>query len=129
MMTKKPSSVKNDAASNKETAKNPSTAVATQPKYNTNLSTNPNEKSKSRITVKYDVGFHNAIYIRGQGGANLNWERGVPLKNISANEWVWDCDANFSTIEFKILINDRVYETGPNHHLKYGSQAQILPKF
>lgn len=129
MMGKKPSSVKNESTSNKEATKNPSTAVATQPTYNTNLATKPGTKgAKSRILVKYDVGFHNALYIRGQG-ANLNWERGVPLKNVNADEWVWESDADFSNLEFKILINDRVYETGNNHNLKCGTHTQIHPKF
>lgn len=128
MMTKKPSSVKNDSAT-KESTKNPSTSLSTQPTYNTNLSTKNAKGSKSRIQVKYDVGFHNALYIRGQGGANLNWEKGVPLKNVTPDEWVWESDADFSNIEFKILINDRVYETGHNHHLKCGTQTQINPKF
>lgn len=84
--------------------------------------------TKTRITVKYDVGFHNNLYIRGTG-ANLNWNKGVPMKNVKADEWIWETDASFPSGEFKVLINDRIYETGPNHPLKSGTNIQYTPHF
>lgn len=96
---------------------------------NKNLATTgQNNKTKTRITVKYDVGFNNVLYLRGQG-ANLSWDRGVALKNVKADEWVWETDANFSSGEFKVLINDRLYETGTNHPFKAGANINYTPKF
>jgi hypothetical protein len=96
------------------------------------LATKPNESKKSqlktRITVKYDTGFKNHLYIRGKG-ANLNWEKGEVLRNVKADEWVWETDANFSHCEFKILLNDCDYETGNNHYLNQGATITYTPRF
>lgn len=82
----------------------------------------------TRIIVKYDVGFNNAIYLRGEG-ANLNWNHGVILKNIKADEWCWETDLLFNKCEFKVLINDRQYELGENHKLQCGTSYVYTPSF
>lgn len=84
--------------------------------------------AKTKIVVRYDVGFQNSLTIRGKG-ANLTWDRGLPLKNIKHDEWVWETDAPFSHGEFKVLINDHHYEAGPNHLLNCGTSVQYTPKF
>ena len=106
------------------------TALTTQP--NTALAiSNPSAAKKgpkTRVTVKYDVGFNNTLYLRGKG-ANLSWDKGIPLKNIKRDEWTWETDALFSTCEFKVLVNDKHYETGENHTLTCGASIQYTPKF
>ena len=86
------------------------------------------KNGSTRIIIKYDVGFNNALFIRGKG-ANLNWEKGIPLKNVKRDEWVWETNAPFATCEFKILINDSQYELGENHQLSHGATAHHTPKF
>lgn len=86
------------------------------------------KSSATKILIRYDAGFPNQLFIRGKG-ANLSWDRGFPLKNISANEWVWESDAAFSALEFKVLINDAQYEVGDNHQITCGSTIQYTPKF
>ncbi len=86
-------------------------------------------KGKTRITIKYDVGFHNTLFIRGQGINGMSWDRGTPLKNVKADEWVWETDNSFANAEFKVLINDRVYEVGTNHTLKCGANFHYSPRF
>ncbi|MBM3208417.1 MAG: hypothetical protein FJZ57_07455 [Chlamydiae bacterium] len=81
-----------------------------------------------KVVVKFDVGFSNALFIRGQG-AGLSWEKGVPLKNVGACEWVWEPDHAFNECEFKVLINDQQYENGENHHIRYGDVIQYIPVF
>jgi hypothetical protein len=83
---------------------------------------------KTRITVKYDIGFGRMLFLRGRG-ANLSWDKGVALKNMSADEWVWETDTPFSTCEFKVLINDREYEIGENHPLTCGANVSYTPRF
>jgi len=83
---------------------------------------------KTRVVVKYDVGFNNTIYIRGKG-ANLNWDKGILLKNVKADEWIWECELSFTKCEFKMLINDKQYEIGENHPLNCGATVQYTPKF
>ncbi len=85
-------------------------------------------QKKTRITVKYDVGFPNTLYIRGRG-ANLSWDRGVVMKNVKRDEWVWETDSVFTQGEFKVLINDRIYEVGQNHLLQSGATIQYTPHF
>lgn len=84
--------------------------------------------SKTRVTIKFDAGYPNQLYIRGKG-ANLSWDKGQPLKNTKTDEWVWETDAHFTHCEFKILINDRVYENGDNHLLNAGSTLLYTPHF
>lgn len=150
MLTKK-ENLKNDTKGNKNAKTpspledhngccQPSTRTVTQMSPNTH-NTHPNVHEydlhsttskkgayKTRITIKYDVGFHNQLFIRGKG-ANLSWDKGQPLKNIKHDEWLWETDANFTSCEFKILINDRVYENGANHHLNAGSTLLYTPHF
>lgn len=82
----------------------------------------------TKIIVNYDVGFNNALYIRGQG-ANLSWEKGVLMKNVRADEWIWETECPFTNAEFKILVNDKAYEIGQNHTLHCGATIRFSPKF
>lgn len=84
--------------------------------------------SKTRITVRYNTGFNNSLYIRGSG-ANLNWNKGVELKNVNADTWVWETSSKFDRCEFKILLNDSLYENGPNQQVTAGKQLEHTPRF
>lgn len=84
--------------------------------------------AKTRVIVKYDVGFPNHLTIRGKG-ANLSWDRGQPLKNLLKDEWVWETDQSFQQCEFKVLINDTSYEVGGNHSLHAGGSFTYTPHF
>lgn len=86
-------------------------------------------KSSTKIVVKYDCGFSNALFIRGEGIANLNWNKGLPLKNVKKDEWVWETDRPFVKAEYKILINDVKYEIGENHKINNGSTVLCTPNF
>lgn len=83
---------------------------------------------KTRLLVKFDCGFNNWITIRGEG-AGLSWNAGTALKNIGNDEWVFETDAPFVNCEFKVLINDEIYESGPNHPLICGTSTQHTPFF
>ena len=101
--------------------------VASQP---AKLPASPSKKNaqKTKIIVNCDAGFSNELYIRGEG-ANLNWSKGQKLKNVSANEWTWECDQSVSKCEFKILINDECFEKGENHSLSEGACFKCKPQF
>lgn len=107
-----------------------------QPQKKTKASTeNPQEivknsetEKKTRITINYDVGFNNHLFLRGQG-AGLSWEKGVKLKNVKADEWAWETTLPFECCEFKVLINDQHYEIGENHQIKGGSSIKYAPRF
>jgi hypothetical protein len=137
MLTKKQPSTKSETPSNSKTNNNSNTKSASpalQEKHD--LTTTSTQKSssnagknvKTRITVKYDVGFQNNLFIRGKG-ANLSWDKGMQMKNLKNDEWIWETDAAFPNGEFKVLINDRTYETGHNHPLNCGATIQYTPHF
>lgn len=85
-------------------------------------------KQLTKVVVKSDVGFKNEVYIRGHG-ANLSWSHGIKLKNVSANEWVWETTQPFQVCEFKVLINDQHYEAGKNHIIEQGTSFEYVPHF
>jgi len=82
----------------------------------------------SKVEVHYDAGFGNALFIRGKG-AGLNWEKGVALKNVSPDIWMWETDNSFESCTFKLLLNDVQYETGENHFLQFGGIVHYTPRF
>lgn len=93
-----------------------------------NIDTTKKKGPNTRIIVKYDVGFNNSIYLRGDG-ADLSWERGIMLKNVKSDEWIWETNVPFTKCEFKVLINDRQYELGENHRLQCGTSFEYTPSF
>lgn len=86
------------------------------------------KKNTTKLSIRLDCGFLNFLSIRGEG-AGLNWKKGIALKNISANEWVFETDAPFHKCEFKVLLNDEIYEVGPNRVLVCGTHSHYTPKF
>lgn len=89
----------------------------------------PQAASKvTKLLIKIDCGYGNKLTIRGEG-AGLTWSKGLTLKNISANEWLYETSAQFNKCEFKILLNDEIYEAGPNRVLVCGTTSSYTPKF
>lgn len=84
--------------------------------------------TKTKICVQYDVGFNNQIFIRGEG-ANLSWDKGLLLTNTKPDEWIWETEVDFTTCQFKVLINDLIYENGDNHSCKKGEVLTYTPSF
>jgi len=79
------------------------------------------------IDVKLDVGFGNALFMRGHG-AGLNWERGVPLACIDGKTWRW-CQRLKDPITFKVLVNDKVWSAGADFIVKPGQKIELAPAF
>jgi len=81
------------------------------------------------IEVICDVGYGNSLSIVGTG-PGMNWNQGIPLKNIGSNRWICEINSDkFKNFEFKILKNGKDYETGSNHTIECGKAAVITPKF
>ena len=132
-MLTKTASVKNEVKASK--AIKETSLKETEPRKtitkssSTNLSTQSKKQpTKTRITVKYDVGFPRTLYIRGKG-ANLSWDLGVPLTNSKSDEWIWETETSFSSCEFKVLIDDEIYEAGENHQINGGEVLFYTPFF
>lgn len=137
MLTNKtPETLQAEAKPAPKTAKRMETSLFDEPvststaakKTSTRRSAQASGGTTTRVTVKFDVGFHNHLTIRGKG-ANLSWTKGIPLKNQGADEWTWETDAPFEALEFKVLVNDHHYENGENHLLKQGQTLHYTPSF
>ena len=89
----------------------------------------PTKKAlKTSIIARVDVGFGNQLYIRGTG-ADLSWEKGLPLVNVSAYEWAFATTKAKSDVVFKFLINDELWAEGDNIIVAKGATSISSPVF
>lgn len=79
------------------------------------------------IDVKLDVGFGNAVFLRGHGGG-LTWERGLPLVCVDSKTWRWSGVAK-DPITFKLLINDKIWSAGNDLMIAPGQKLEVAPEF
>jgi hypothetical protein len=84
-------------------------------------------KAVTTIEVKMDVGFGNAVYLRGQG-AGLTWEHGQPLVCVDAKTWRWTGEVK-DPIKFKLLLNDKIWSAGNDLVIAPGQKIEIAPEF
>lgn len=94
----------------------------------TSTETEKNGTSTTTIEAKIDVGFGNALFIRGEG-AGLSWEKGVPLDCRDNSTWLWSGQNGRGHVEFKLLLNDAVWADGANLSVKPGEKVQVVPRF
>jgi len=80
------------------------------------------------ISAKIDVGFGNALFIRGSG-AGLSWDRGQPLNCVESSTWVWSTHNRAEEITFKLLVNDQLWCRGENLSALPGIPAEVVPLF
>jgi hypothetical protein len=80
------------------------------------------------ISATIDVGFGHALYVRGEGGG-LSWNRGLALKNVSADKWSWTFSDVSGPITFKFLIDDAVWSVGENYVAVPGASLAFQPVF
>jgi hypothetical protein len=87
--------------------------------------------SKSTLTTiaaKIDIGFGNALYLRGEG-AGLSWDKGTALESTGCDEWTWTSSAVSAPVEFKLLINDEIWSQGANAVVEPGQKIEVIPFF
>ncbi|GAB4281684.1 MAG TPA: hypothetical protein DIU37_06565 [Opitutae bacterium] len=82
----------------------------------------------THVTAIADVGWGNALYIRGEGGG-LSWERGILMKNKGASTWNWSTKSAKHPITFKVLINDERWASGEDCEVKAGTTWTGHPHF
>jgi len=83
------------------------------------------------IVAKYDVGFGNSLYIRGEG-AGLSWDTSVLMKNVENDVWVWTTnEMTEGMVSFKFLINDSTehWSSGDNLSASAGETTTVSPSF
>ena len=83
---------------------------------------------ETSIIANIDVGFGNALFIRGNG-AGLSWESGTELKNISGGEWSFTTSSASDELAFKFLLNDEIWSDGEDLTVAAGKTSISSPKF
>jgi hypothetical protein len=91
------------------------------------IAAKPSSEALTTIDVKIDVGFGNAIFLRGQG-SGLTWEHGVPLSCVDGGTWRWS-QTVASPITFKVLLNDQVWSAGGDFVVTPGQKLEVSPSF
>ena len=88
------------------------------------------ETSESVTTViaKMDAGYGNDLYLRGSAN-NLSWSKGTLMENVSPTEWVWRGLSVNEEMEFKVLLNDTYWSSGPNGIVAPGGTVVTTPQF
>jgi hypothetical protein len=135
-MKKNTKSEKTPAPATKLTAHAPARKSTVAPKIKkpaTSLSVAPAVVAKPKglrvsITVKVDVGFGNALYIRG-GGAGLSWNKGTLLDCVSNDTWSIVLPSVEKPLAFKLLLNDEVWSTGEDYNAAPGDAVTVTPAF
>ena len=115
----KKAATKKAPAKKSSTSKNVTPAVKKTPAKQT--------AAQTRIIARVDVGFGNALYVRGEG-AGLSWKKGTALANVTPYEWALSGSKKGKVI-FKFLINDELWAEGENITLQAGSESISSPTF
>lgn len=79
------------------------------------------------IEARIDVGFGNAVYLRGEG-VGLSWNQGIPLTCVDSSTWKWSGEAN-DALKFKLLLNDAVWAEGQDLIAVPGQKLEVRPRF
>jgi hypothetical protein len=80
------------------------------------------------IIAVLDVGFGNALFIRGEG-AGLSWDQGVQMTCLAPNHWEIALGESARGYTFKVLVNDLTWSTGPDYYVESGGTLTISPQF
>jgi len=80
------------------------------------------------VVAKVDVGFGNALFIRGTG-PGLSWEKGLQMSNTGTDEWAWSSSKVTAPFEIKVLINDSIWSLDPDTVVAPGQKAIIDASF
>lgn len=84
---------------------------------------------KHILTIKYNCGYGHSLYIRGAGSDDLSWDKGIQLRNVGPDTWIYETDKDFDDLEFKVLIDDQHWEDGTNHHIDRDATLEYTPSF
>ncbi len=80
------------------------------------------------ITAQIDIGFGNALYIRGQG-PGLSWDRGVLMNCVADDQWQITLPESARPLLFKFLVNDLSWSAGADYTAAPGAKVTLTPTF
>lgn len=136
-MPKKATTTKKKTVAKKSVTKKAATkkvatkkAAASKPKATKKVASKKTKSAivETSIIANIDVGFGNALFIRGNG-AGLSWETGTELKNISDSEWSFTTSSASDELAFKFLLNDEIWSDGEDLTVAAGKTSISSPTF
>jgi len=80
------------------------------------------------IVAQIDVGFGNALYIRGEG-PGLSWEQGRLMTCIADDQWTISLPDAGKSVVCKFLLNDLIWSTGGDFVLTPAGNTVLSPMF
>ncbi len=80
------------------------------------------------ITAKIDIGFGNALYIRGEG-PGLSWDQGRLMDCVGSDVWRIVLAESARAYTFKFLVNDLTWSAGPDFSAACGTSITLTPEF
>jgi len=80
------------------------------------------------ITAHIDIGFGNALYLRGEG-ADLSWDRGTLMNCVADNCWSLQLPESGRPLIFKFLVNDLSWSAGQDYTVASGDTLGTTPTF
>jgi hypothetical protein len=80
------------------------------------------------ISAQVDVGFGNALYLRGEG-PGLSWTQGVRMECVADDRWSLALGEAARPFVFKFLINDEKWSAGPDYTVSPGTTVTLSPTF
>ena len=80
------------------------------------------------ITAQIDIGFGNALHIRGEG-PGLSWDKGLLMNCVSDDQWQVVLSETSRAVVFKFLVNDLTWNTGEDYSVASGSKVTLVPAF
>ena len=83
---------------------------------------------KTTISARIDVGFGNALFVRGEG-AGMSWEKGLAMENVQNDLWRVVLAESARAYTFKFLINDTTWSAGPDFTAACGTSVTLTPEF
>ena len=75
-----------------------------------------------------DIGFGNALYIRGEG-PGLSWDEGLLMNCVSDDQWQIALGESVRPIVFKFLVNDLSWSAGEDYSVASGASVTLQPTF
>ena len=80
------------------------------------------------IRACIDVGFGNALFIRGEG-PGLSWDVGAPMRCVAPDQWQIVLGESARPFLVKFLVNDVTWSTGPDYTVPSGVNLTLAPQF
>lgn len=86
------------------------------------------KKKRKHIVAHVDIGWGNAIYLRGDGGG-LNWDVGLLMDCLTNEHWVISFPEENAPREIKFLRNDEDWALGDNCLVSVEEFSTFTPVF